>query len=547
MFKGIQLSNGLLPQRGRQQQSPVSDDFKLLKNGCYGASKWNTILNHLLRFCNDDAIKSNFLIKHNEFIKKPAADWHRTPDELVIVIISTLNIKGVKSINLGKLCSRVQKKLTNNLAKLCLKNMTAALDRRQGFIDSVQVTSEQKTRSADIRPSVQVISEQKTISVDIRPSVQFEIVYLKPHFHKAKNLESKLLVQPFSDLVRNGSLQRRDIVHARSGVMAKSVASYNDKNLILNYPYNGTSTSDKVKSIAERIVDDYFQDNEQNKAIAQRLITYHIDDIHLHRLGNLLDNNHFVCTGPLSPVGIAVFAIHAVDGENSEDKLMPWIRQELAKMGDNFKRYRLDPFGLEGEAMASIVQTFKQDGPIGLLRDLVLTNGPQIHSATGLLSVASPRSSATSDSTLVDEGSALSATSDSTLVDEGSALSATELTLVDQRSLVVNAFINSQPVSEHVLDYFKTGLPEDFNIDEYGDGICTQFLELAQRYNSAPQSTRRIELKFNNPAPAPVEDNVLEYRNLPQLPFEDSVSRGDRAMIETLYVTFVQDGFIIFN
>ena len=263
-----------------------------------------------------------------------------------------------------------------------------------------------------IRPSVQGASEQKTSGVENSSSVQFKIVYLKSRFHKAKNLESKLLVQPFSDLVRNGSLQRRDIVHARSGVMAKSVASYNDKNLLLSYPYNGSHISDQVKSIAERIVDDYFEDNQDNKVIAQRLITDHIDDIHLHRLGNLLDNNHFVCTGPLSPVGIAVFAIHAVDGDNREggqNKLTPWIRQELAKMEHNFKPYRVDPFGLEGEEMASIVQTFQQYGPIGLLRDLVLTNGPQIRSATDLLPGASPRSSATSDSTLVDGGLGLSA------------------------------------------------------------------------------------------------------------------------------------------
>ena len=121
--------------------------------------------------------------------------------------------------------------------------------------------------------------------------------------------------------------------------------------------------------------------------------------------------------------GIAVFAIHAVDGDNREggqDKLTPWIRQELAKMEHNFKPYRVDPFGLEGEEMESIVQTFQQYGPIGLLRDLVLTNGPEIRSATDLLPGVSPRSSATSDSTLVDERS---------------ALSANELTLVDQESL----------------------------------------------------------------------------------------------------------------
>ena len=413
MLRGIQLRNALFSQRGRQQRSPVSDDFKLLKNGCSGASKWNTILNHLQNVCEDENTWRIFLTKHNEFIKKPPADWHRTPDELVIVIMSTLNIKGVQSINLGKLCSIVQKRLTNNLANDCLENMTAALDKRQEFIDSVQGASKQNASSADIRPSVQGASEQQTSSVENSSSVQFKSVYLKSRFHKAKNLESKLLVQPFSDLVQNDSLQlqRRDIVHARSGVLAKSVASYNQKDLILNYPYNGTSTYDKVKSIAERIVDDYFQNNEQNKAIAQRLITDHIDDIHLHRLGNLLDNNHFVCTGPLSPVGIAVFAIHAVDGENPEggqDKLTPWIRQELVKMRDNFERYRVDSFGLEVENMESIVQTFQQYGPIGLLRDLVLPNGPEIRSATNLLSVASSRSSATSNSTTVDEGSVLS-------------------------------------------------------------------------------------------------------------------------------------------
>ena len=54
MFKGIQLSNGLLPQRGRQQRSPVSDDFKLLQNGRSGASKWNKILNHLQTVCEDE-------------------------------------------------------------------------------------------------------------------------------------------------------------------------------------------------------------------------------------------------------------------------------------------------------------------------------------------------------------------------------------------------------------------------------------------------------------------------------------------------------------
>ena len=74
--------------------------------------------------------------------------------------------------------------------------MTAALDRRQNFIDSVQVTSEQKTSSADIRPSVQGASEQQTSGVENSSSVQFKTLF-KTRFHKAKNLESKLLVQPF--------------------------------------------------------------------------------------------------------------------------------------------------------------------------------------------------------------------------------------------------------------------------------------------------------------------------------------------------------------
>ena len=72
------------------------------------ASKWNKILNHLQTVCEDENTYI-FLTKHNEFIEEPAADWCRTPDELVIVIISTLNINGVQSINLGKLCSIVQK------------------------------------------------------------------------------------------------------------------------------------------------------------------------------------------------------------------------------------------------------------------------------------------------------------------------------------------------------------------------------------------------------------------------------------------------------
>ena len=131
------------------------------------------------------------------------------------------------------------------------------------------------------------------------------------------------------------------------------------------------------------------------------MITDHIDDIHLHRLGNLLDNNHFVCTGPLSPVGIAVFAIHAVDGDNREggqDKLTPWIRQGLAKW--NIVDLSCWPLG-EGEEMASIVQTFNSTVPLACYGSGT-SNGPEIRSATDLLPGVSPRSSATSDS-LVDE------------------------------------------------------------------------------------------------------------------------------------------------
>ena len=104
-------------------------------------------------------------------------------------------------------------------------------------------------------------------------------------------------------------------------------------------------------------------------------------------------------------------------------------------------------------------------------------------------------------------------------------------------------------MNEHILDCFKIGLQEKFDLGDDEDRIWKLFLELAKCYNSTlgSQSTEWIKFEFNNPAPAPVEDNVLEYRDLPQLPFEDSVSQDDREMIETLYVTFVQDGFIIFN
>ena len=97
----------------------------------------------------------------------------------------------------------------------------------------------------------------------------------------------------------------------------------------------------------------------------------------------------------------------------------------------------------------------------------------------------------------------------------------------------------------HVLDSFKTGLPENFNIDEYGDEICKLFLESAKRYNSTreSQSTARIKFEFN---PASVDDNVFDCRWLPQLPLE-TVSQDEKLKIENLYVTLVQNGFIIFN